>query len=327
MNRFSALTGRGPFAAALLALAAAANPALAQEPFPSRQLSLLVGTAAGSFSDVLGRIVAAQMAEKIGSPVVVEARPGAGGAVAITLAAKARPDGYTSVIALSSAITQAPFLIPDLGYDPVKDLSPVGLFGRIYTVIVVNPNSRFKTFAELIAEARAKPETISFGFIGAGNQVTLARLANGTGGARFLQTRYASGTVAVQAMLGGHIDVTLDAMGGARELVAAGKLRPLAVTSTAQHPLFPGVPALSEFVPGLDQISWYGLFVPAGTPRDRILFLNREMNAALGVPKVREAIAKMNLEISESTPEELGALLKREMDLNGPIIKANNIKG
>lgn len=308
---------------ALVAASLAAGLTQAQEVFPSRQLTIVAGTPAGGFADTVGRIVGPVIAERIGQPVIVENRPGAGGAIGVTTAVRAKPDGYTVALALSSAVTLLPFM-QQLQYDPLKDLAPVSMIGKLFTVWITTPNSRFKSVADVIAEAKAKPGTISFGYIGGGNKLTLARFEAATG-ARFNQVPFPSGSAAVTALLGGHVDVTNDAIGPGAPMVKEGKTKGLAVTSLKPAPQLPGIPTLSDTVSGLEQASWYGVIAAAGTPKDRIDRLNREFNNALRNPKVRELLATNAIEIVEVSPEEFGATIRREIELNAPLIKQYNI--
>jgi tripartite-type tricarboxylate transporter receptor subunit TctC len=297
--------------------------ALAQEIFPSRQITIVAGTPAGGFADTVARVIGPVVAERIGHPVIVENRPGAGGAVGVSMVARAKPDGHTVVIGLNSALSLLPFM-QKVEYDPLKDLAPVSMIGKLFTVWIVAPNSRFKSLADLIAEAKAKPGSISFGYIGGGNKLTLARFEAATG-ARLNQVPFAAGSAAVTALLGGHVDVTNDAVGPGAPLIREGKTRPLAVTSLKPAPQLPGVPTLGETVAGLEQASWYGFLAPTGTPSDRIARLNREFNNALRNQKVRDTLAINAIEIVEMTPEEFGTLIRREIELNAPLIKQFNI--
>ena len=298
-------------------------PLHAQDAFLSRPLTVVVGTPAGGFADTIGRLLGPVISERVGQPVIVDNKPGAGTSIGITTVTRAKPDGHTIGIALNSAVTMLPFMT-DLPYDPVKDISAIGLVGNIYTVWVVTPNSRFKTVADVVTEARAKPGTVSFGYIGGGNKLTLARFEAATG-ARFNQVPYSAGSTAVTALLGGHVDVTNDAVGPGAPMVKQGKTHALAVTSLKPLPQLPSVGALADTVPGLQQPSWYGFIAPTGTPADRIARLNSEVNNALRNPKVVESLSTFALEIVPSTPEDFAAQIRREVAANGPLIKQFNI--
>lgn len=295
----------------------------AQEAFLSRPVTVIVGTPAGGFSDTIGRLLGPVISERIGQPVIVDNKPGAGTSIGITMVTRAKPDGHTIGIALNSAVTMLPFMT-DLPYDPVKDIAAISLVGNIYTVWVVTPNSRFKTVADVVAEAKAKPGTVSFGYIGGGNKLTLARFEAATG-ARFNQVPYSAGSTAVTALLGGHVDVTNDAVGPGAPMVKQGKTHALAVTSLKPLPQLPGVGTLADTVPGLQQPSWYGFIAPTGTPADRIARLNSEVHNALRNPKVVESLSTFALEIAPSTPEEFAAQIRREVATNGPLIKQYGI--
>ena len=323
-TRLTRHTFRGMALALAGAGALASTPLQAQEAFLSRPVTVVVGTPAGGFADIVARLLGPVISERVNQTVLVENKPGAGTAIGITAVARAKPDGHTIGIALNSAITMLPFMQADLQYDPVKDLAAIGLVGNIYTVWVVTPNSRFKTVADVVAEAKAKPGTVSFGYIGGGNKLTLARFEAATG-ARFNQVPYSAGSTAVTALLGGHVDVTNDAIGSGAPMVKQGKTYALAVTALKPLPQLPGIPTLADTVPGLQQPSWYGFIAPTGTPADRIARLNSEINNALRQPKVVETLNTYALEIAPSTPEEFAAQIRREVAANGPLIKQFNI--
>ena len=324
LTRSSLLTARQIGLALAGASALCMAPLHAQEAaFLSRPISIMVGTPAGGFADIVARLLGPVISERVNQTVLIENKPGAGTAIGITAVARAKPDGHTIGIALNSAITMLPFMT-DLQYDPVKDLAAIGLVGNIYTVWVVTPNSRFKTMADVVAEAKAKPGTVSFGYIGGGNKLTLARFEAATG-ARFNQVPYAAGSTAVTALLGGHVDVTNDAIGPGAPMVKQGKTHALAVTALKPLPQLPGVGTLADTVPGLQQPSWYGFIAPTGTPTDRIARLNSEINNALRQPKVVETLNTYALEIAPSTPEEFAAQIRREVAANGPLIKQYGI--
>ncbi len=305
------------------AAALTASSLQAQEVFPSRQISIVAGTPAGGFADTVARVIGPVVSERLGQPVIVENRPGAGGAIGVTAVARGKPDGYTVALALSSAVTLLPFM-QSLQYDPLKDLAPVSMIGKLFTVWISTPGSPFKSVADVIAEAKAKPGTISFGYIGGGNKLTLARFEAATG-ARFNQVPFASGSAAVTALLGGHVHVTNDAVGPGAPMIKAGKTHPLAVTSLKPAPQLPGVPTLAETVPGLEQASRFGMIAAAGTPGDRIVRLNREFNNALRNQKVRDTLAINAIDIVEMTPEEFAGLIRREIEVNAPLIKQYKI--
>ena len=295
----------------------------AQEVFPSRLVTVVVPQPAGAFADTLGRLMAPAVSERLGQPVIIENRPGAGGVVGLTLTAQAKPDGYVVCIANSGGVLAA-LMTKDLKFDPSKDLTAVAMLVKLYSAWVTTPGSRFKSLADVIAESKARPGTISFATIGGGNKIVLARISNAVG-SEFNQIPYASGSAAVTALLGSHVDIAIDTAGSAARLVSEGKVRALAVTSLGPNSLLAGVPSLATIVPGLELASWNGLVAPAGTPADRISKLNQEFNTAMQSARVREVSTTAAMEIAPMTPGDFAAYMVKEINTAVPVIKQYNL--
>lgn len=306
---------------ALLSFAATATNG--QETFPSRPITLTIGQPPGGAQDVLGRVLAPIVSERLGQPVVVENRPGAGGVVALAATARGKPDGYLISLVGSGGLI-ASLMTKDLPFDPAKDLGAVAMLTKLYSSWVTTPGSRFASLNQLIAEAKAKPETISFTALGGGGRIMLARIQNGTG-ARFNLIPYTSGAASVTALLGGHVDVAMDTVGNTRNYVRAGKVRPLAVTSLGPNDVLPGVPPLSTVVPGLELASWTGVFGPQGIPADRLARLNQAFNQALQNEKVRQSVINSGNEPAPGTPADFAGYIAREINTAMPLIKQYNL--
>ena len=310
---------------ALASFAALATVAVAQEgPFPSRPITVYSPYGAGSPTDTVVRLMGENIATRTGQPMVLEPKPGAFGAIAMTAVAKAKPDGYTLIYAADSAVTQLPFTSPDIQFDPVKDIAPITTFARTGGVLVVAANSPIKTIAQLVAEAKAKPGTITYGVYGTSTRLISAQL-DSLGQARLNDIPYKGQADSQNAMLGGQIQVALVSPGSAKQMVDSGQAIALATSTPKRHPLLPNVPAVAEVLPGFERVSWLGFLTTGGTPADRVGRLNKEFQTALQDPKVRESLTRMGFEVSPSTAEEFAATIRAELKTNGELIRKYKI--
>lgn len=294
------------------------------QTFPTKPIKIIVGFAPGGNTDVVTRIVAVRMQELLGQPVVVENKPGAGGVVATDLIAKAPPDGYTLLINNISLAVNAT-LIPKLPYDTLKDLAPVTLVGRQPNILVVYPAVPAKTTAELLALARAKPGQLSYGSGGVGTASHLAtellKLMTKTDMAH---VPYKGLGPALTDLMGGRLQLIISTMASALPFIKAGKLRPIAVTTLTRSPFFPEVPTLNESgVKGYEFSTWYGLLVPARTPKPVIDRLNAETAKVLAGDAVKEQFAAQGLEPAASSPQEFGKYLRSEVEKWGQVVRAS----
>jgi tripartite-type tricarboxylate transporter receptor subunit TctC len=320
MRPLSATLSALAFAAVLAPLAATAQ----EGPFPSRPITMLSPYGAGSPTDTVLRAMGDTIAARTGQPMLLEPRPGAFGAIAVTAVAKAKPDGYTIMYAADSAITQLPFTTNDFAVDPAKDLAPVTIFARTGGVLVVAANSSIKTIAAMIAAAKAKPDSITYGVYGTSTRLISARL-DAEAGAKFAEIPYKGQSDSQAALLGGHIQMALLSAGAAKQLVDQGQAIAIATTTPKRHPLLPDVPAVAELVPGYERVSWLGILATGGTPPDRINRLNREFQTALQDPKARDALTKMGFEVVGSTVEEFASAIRADLKINGELIRKYRI--
>ncbi|MGZ5078312.1 MAG: tripartite tricarboxylate transporter substrate binding protein [Usitatibacter sp.] len=310
-------------ALAALALAAFALPAHAQ-PFPSRPIRIIVPFGPGGFTDVAARILQKELLPVIGQPVVIENKPGAGSTIGTAEVAKqAKPDGYTLVM-ISTTHVITPHLYKEMPYDPIKDFTPVMKIAEGPYVLVVHPSLPVKNVAELIALARAKPNSIDYASFGNGSSQHLVGALFATmAGAPLNHVPYKGSSGAMNDLLGGQVKVSFVGVPNALPNLASGKLRALAVTTARRYPGLPDVPTLDESgVKGYDATLWLGLLAPPGTPRDIVLKLNTEITKVLAGAEAKKLMSSAGVDVATSTPEEFGALMQSELDRWGKVVRA-----
>lgn len=306
-------------------LAAAASTAQAQE-FPARPVRIIVPfTPAGSV-DVLARVIAERLGARWKTGAIVENRPGAGTVIGTDVVAKAAPDGYTILLAVTSHAVNAT-LVKNLPFDPIADFAPIVLAATAQNILAVNPSVAARTPAELIALAKANPGKLNAASPGQGTTLHLAaEMLKTAAGIDFTIVHYKGSQPATTALLSGEVAFMFDP-GTVVPHAQAGKVRILAVTGAKRSPVLPDVPTMIESgLPGFEVVSWYGFFAPAGTPRRAIDQLNAAINDAVRDPKVQERMARINMEPAGGTPEELDRFLHAQIKRWGDAIRAANVK-
>ncbi|MFY3386140.1 Bug family tripartite tricarboxylate transporter substrate binding protein [Paracidovorax sp. MALMAid1276] len=313
MRRRSAL-GLLTAATALSALPAW-RVAMAQPAFPARAVRIVVPFAAGGVGDLTARAVASALAERLGQPVVIDNRPGAGGVVAADTVARAEPDGHTLFL-MSNGTAVSASLFKALPYDTVADLAPVSTLGVFDIAVLVPADSPHRTLAQLLAHARAQPGRVNIGSINVGSTQHLAAELFKSSAAIDAQVVPYNGTPAlITALRGRQVDAGVEILGPALPQVRAGALRVLAVTGERRSSVLPDVPtAVEQGVPGLVATSWNALAAPARTPRAVVDRLQREIAAAVASPGVQQQLRTLNVEPRTSTPEQASALLKSDIE-------------
>ena len=304
---------RGLLAAALAGPLAATLHRPARAAWPDRPIRAIVPFAAGTATDNLARVLAEPMAAALGQPVVIENRAGAGGSIGANAAARAAPDGAT--ILFGSATTQAAnvSLIRNLSYDPVRDFAPVSRLGHITQILVANPEVPARTAAELVAWLRANPGR-NYASASSGNLAPAAFLAKRLG-LDVTGVTYRSPPQALTDVMAGTVPFMFIDLSAGLPHIQAGKVRALAVTSAEPSALLPEVPTLAATVlPGFELLTWFGLYLPAGAPEAMVERLNAEAVAALARPQVIARLAAMGFEARSSTPAELGAFTRAEVE-------------
>jgi tripartite-type tricarboxylate transporter receptor subunit TctC len=313
-------------AAAVAAMGVVGGIASAQSPFPSRPVHIFVPYSAGGGVDILARTLGDAVSRQWGQSVVVENRPGAGGVVASQALVTSAPDGYTLIVVASGHATN-PFLYPKIPYDTFKDFTPISLLASSANILLVRADSPFKTLGDMIAQARAKPGSLSFGHAGNGTSTHLAgELLKNLARIDMDAISYKGGAPAINDLLGGQIPMSFNNTPEASGQLQAGTLRALAVTTASRTPFLPDVPAISETVPGYDTEVWWGLLGPPGMPPDLVAKLSRDFVAALNTEPVKERLAKLGASPIGSSPQQFDAKIRAEYEKWGPIIKAAGLK-
>jgi tripartite-type tricarboxylate transporter receptor subunit TctC len=287
--------------------------ASAQDSYPSRPVTLSHGFGAGGNSDTVARIISPVLSERLGQQVVVEPRVGAGGNLATERAVKATPDGYTLIV-LTGGHAVSGALYKSLPFHPVDDLQMLSTLIYFPFVISVKSDHRFRSLADLIAEAKAKPKTITYSSVGVGSTQHLAgELLASMAGIELVHVPYRGGQAPVTDLLGGRIDVMIDTLTVTRPQLASATIRGLAVTSPNEWPGLKDIPPAAKSVPGYDVRSWMGVATTKGVPEPVVKRLNAEILYALQQPQVRDKLEGIGNEVRGSTPEEMRAWIAGEV--------------
>jgi tripartite-type tricarboxylate transporter receptor subunit TctC len=313
---------------AILSLCAAlllGAPAVAQT-YPNKPIRLVVGYSAGGGNDLIARIVAARLQEKLGQPIVVDNKPGAQSIVAAELVAKAQPDGYTLLVAPSGPMTINPAVYAKLPYDPAKDFAPISLLAEFPLLLVVGADQPIKSVRELIDYGRANPGKANYASSATPFQLA-AELFNQRTGSKFQHIPYRGSGDAAQAVASGQVLMTIADTGPIAGPLSAGKLRALAITADKRDPAFPDVPTLAEAgVPNMTISLWTGLVAPAGTPNEIVARLNKAVAETLALAEVTTALDKIAVTPRSTTPEQYRVLIARDAARWKAVATAANIK-
>ncbi|MFN7645783.1 MAG: Bug family tripartite tricarboxylate transporter substrate binding protein [Burkholderiales bacterium] len=314
--------------AALLALVGAlgAAPQAHAQAYPAKPIKMIVPFPAGSATDTIARVIGASVAASIGQPVLVENKAGADGAIAGAEVVRAAPDGYTVLMATNSPMSAAPALRKVPPYDPVADFTPITDVGRYTFFIVVHPSVPATSVAELVAHAKANPGALNYATGNTTGIVSMALFAS-LGGIKMVHVPYKGEPQALTDLVGGRVQVMVVSAGTSVPHIRDGRLRAIAVTLDKRSPVLPEVPTIAEAgMPQFKLTSWAGVFGPAKMPRDVVERLNREFNAALGRPDVVQAMEKQAFILGGSTPEQLGTLVREQLDSYRATMKAAGIE-
>ena len=311
---------------AFILCCAVASAAAAQQ-YPTRTVRLIAHSAPGGTSDILGRLVAQKLTEAFGQQVVVENRAGASGIIGVEVTAKSAPDGYTLLITQTS-IAINPSMFAKLPYNAQRDFAPITQLVAAANVLVVHPSVPAKSVKEFIALAKAKPGSLINGSPGQGTSPHLsAELFRIMSGIQLEHVQYKGAGMAIVGLLAGEIPAMFTTPPTAMPYLKAGRLRPLGVTTLARVGALPEVPTISEAgVPGYESVQWFGMLVPAGTPRAIVDRLHQEITRSLRTPDMRERLTSLGLEVVGSTPEEFGGYIKSETEKWAKVIKTMGIK-
>jgi tripartite-type tricarboxylate transporter receptor subunit TctC len=300
--------------AGLVLFAGAAAIHAAETPYPTKPIRLIVPFPPGGSADPLARSLAAWFSDKFGVPVIADNRPGAGTAIAHTLAARAAPDGYTLILGAGSGLSTNPAIGAKLDYDPIKDFEPAGLAAYVPQLIVAYPGVPAKSINELIELSKAQEGKINFGTPGVGSIGHLSvALLNTTTGAKFVHVPYRGAGPAVIDLVAGRIQAFVGSVTGTQPQISAGRIRALATGHLKRLRSMPDLPTVAETVPGFSNDGWYGVFGPAGTPAPIINKLNAEMQRALASTEFTKHLEKLGMEPAGGTPKELREWVRSEL--------------
>lgn len=327
MNRsLSALTA---FSVLSVTLLLTFNPQdVHAQAYPSKPIRFVVPYPAGGPLDTIARLLGAKVGESVKQPVVVDNKPGAGGNIGADIVAKSAPDGYTILMGAVATHAINPTLYKAIPYDPIKDFAPVTQVASTPNVLVVHPSVPTTSVREFIAHAKANPGKLNFGSGSTGSAGHLAgELFKSMAGVDMAHIPYKGAAPAMQDLVAGQIQLMFDNLASALTQVRAGKVKALAVTTAKRTPFAPEIPTVAESgLPGFDISTWFGVFAPAGTPREALDRLHAEFAKALAAPDVREKMVNMGAEPVGNRPEEFAAFVRAEAEKYAGVIKASGAK-
>jgi tripartite-type tricarboxylate transporter receptor subunit TctC len=312
------------FSAALLAVACVAP---AQAAWPEKPITIIVPWAPGGSTDILARGISVHLTKSLGQPVIVENKPGASGNIGSNAVAKAQPDGYTLLMGSMSTHAMNHALFARMPFRGVEDFAPIAQVAFVTNTLVIHPSVPANNVKELIAYAKANPGKLAYASAGEGstNHLSAAMLEKAAG-IEMLHVPYKGGAPAVTDTVAGQTQLLFSAGTQTLSHVKAGKVKLLAVTERERSPLLPNIATVGETVPGYELAVWYGAFGPAGMPRELVMRLNREINRILALPEIREKMAAIGVDVTQSTPEGFASVLRKDADRYGKLIRELKIK-
>ncbi len=300
----------------------ASGPVWAQDSYPSKLITILVPQAPGGANDIIGRALAQKLAGTFGSPVIVENKPGAGGNVGTAYVARQPRDGYTLLLNAQSVQTINPFLYRNIPFDPVKDFDPIMVVGVAPYLLAVNPAFPAKNLRELVALAKAQPGKINYASAGNGTvNHMLGEMLKTAAGIDIVHVPYRGAAPAATDVISGQLPMTFGSFPGLMPFVRSGQLRALGVCTEKRTQLAPDLPTLAETIPGLYANAWYGLFAPAGTPREIIGKIHLEVSKSLGTADMKDRLAGLGVEPAPGTPDQLASLMRDDLVRWAKIVK------
>ena len=316
---------------ALAVLGSLSSVSQAQNPavnYPSKPLRLIIPYAAGGLGDTVGRLAAQHLTTSLGQPVLADNRPGASQAIALELAAKATPDGYTLVLGTQSGLIFATAARKSLPYDPLRDIASISMLFTVPYYLIVHPSLPAKNVQELVALARANPGKYSFGSIGVGSGNHLAmEIFKVRAGIDMVHVPFKGAPQGMLALVAGDLNLTFEGPVTSLPNIRSGKIRALASSGITRTLALPDLPTMAESgLPGFDVVTWFGLSTTGGTPRPIIDRLNREIGEFLKLPSTRARFSDMNLDVVYSTPEAMTARLQSDLPLITKVMRAAGIQ-
>jgi tripartite-type tricarboxylate transporter receptor subunit TctC len=322
------MTMRTLAVASLCAAALLQAGAAAAQAWPAKPIRMMVPFPPGGSTDIVARIVAQKLGERLGQSIVIENRGGAGGTIGTALIAKSAPDGYNLAIASTSTHVVAPGVYAKLEYDPIKDFAPVGLMAISPYLLVVNPSVPAKSVQELVALAKTQPGKLNYASAGVGSTTQLAmEMLKAASGTYMLHIPYSGNGPAGTAVVAGQVEILFGSLPALLTFAKSGRVRALAVGTPKRSPSLPDVPTVAESgYPGFDASLWLAIVAPAGTPQPIIERLNKELNALVAAADTREAFDKAGTEPMTGTPADLAAMIRDGVPKYAKIIKAAGVK-
>ena len=310
-------------AAAILAAVCPIGAVQAQEAWPTRPITVIVPFPAGGTTDIVARLAGVELSRELGQPVIIDNRPGAGGNIGSQAVARAQPDGYTLVMGTVGTHAINPSLYKKMPYDHVKDFAPISRVANVPNLLVANPSQPFKTVPELIAYAKANPDTLTFASSGNGTSIHLAgELFKVQTGVKMQHVPYKGSAPALADLMAGQTSIMFDNLPSSIAFVRAGKLRPIAITTLTRAPELPNVPTVAESgVPGFDASSWFGLLAPANTPPAVIKRIDDALIKILATTDLKKKIIDQGGEPVGEKPEQFAAFIKSETAKWAKVVK------
>jgi tripartite-type tricarboxylate transporter receptor subunit TctC len=311
---------------ALPIAALAVSAGVGAQDFPDKPIHLIVPYSSGSITDVIARLIAAGLAERVKQPVVIDSKTGAGGIIALKALQAARADGYTIGLIPSGSVVQ-PWLMKDMPFDVRKDFQPLSLMYAGPLMLVVPPELPVQNLAQFLAYAKANPKNLFYGSSGAGTATQLAsELLKQAGSLEMTHVPFRGSAEVYTAMLSGNVNAYFDLFGTAKPLIDAGRVKVLGVTSRKRMSVLPDVPAIAEALPGFEVLGWTGFAVPNGTPKEIVDKLASELQAVMHAPDLRKRLADMGVEPGGNTPAEMTRFIASEYDKWGRITRQAGMK-
>jgi tripartite-type tricarboxylate transporter receptor subunit TctC len=311
-----------------LALCAVAAPAVLAQSYPTKPIRLVVPFPAAGATDLFARTLSQKMGEKLGTTIVIDNKPGAGGAIGSDLAAKAPADGYTLLLATTSTHSIGPAINTRLPYDTVRDFTPIAHVGDAPSIMLVPNTSPAKTVREWVEFAKKNPGKLNYASSGNGTIVQLtAELFKSQAGVFVTHIPYKGTALAIPDLISGKVDVLFDSLPTGMPHVRDGRLRALGVTSLKRSALAPDLPAIADTLPGFESNTWFGLYGPKGLPPELVARLNAAANQALGDPDVRDKLSRLGIEPATSTPSQLATMVAQDAAKWKKIITDRKITG
>jgi tripartite-type tricarboxylate transporter receptor subunit TctC len=312
---------------ALVVIGLAMAGLAAAQKYPAKPITVIVPQAAGGANDTIARVVAQKLSEQLGQSVVIENRVGAGGNVGTAAAAKARPDGYTVMITADSAQVINPFIYQNTGFDPVKDFEPVAPLARAGYVLVANPAFPANNVSELIALAKAAPGKYAIASAGNGTlNHLIGEMLQKAADIKLVHVPYRAAAAAATDVVGGQVPLSVQSMPSSIGFIRAGKLKVLGVVNERRLPALPDAPTIGETIKGFGATPWYGMFAPAGTPKEIVRLLQDEVAKALDSTEAKDKLAVVGCEPYKGTSEQLATLVKDDLVRWSRIVKESGAK-